>query len=243
MAIDGGSNNCFPSNTYVTGMTAGPPSSLGQITIAQHDVLRACNSTADQLSISGAHQLVLGNTTGATGTEPQANLYIGVGYYRMIGAVFTTNSTSPVIVPFTQDGDTFYLNAPVADVSGVSLTNTPTTLTLASVPNGIQVKAFGRCVGGSGTTITTRHVIVYSPDQAAAPAPQAFPASPGYGVSSLTSSTAFPFSAWTNTSASLNAVSDYTGTPPMATIDCVTDGWVWHRGQCKSAAACPGNAR
>ncbi len=196
-------------------------------TIAVTNIPTTCSSgmIPVKLGISGAQQLEL--VPAATTTTHATGFTAAVGYYRLVGALYTDVSSD--FVQFTQDGDTYYLATPVADVSGVSLTNTPTNLTLASVPDGIKVKAFGRCVGGTGTT-TTHHVIVYSPDQATAPVPQAFPGAPGFDVSSLTPSTAFPFSAWTDTSRTLLALAD-TGTSPVTTIDCVTDGWVWHRGQ------------
>jgi hypothetical protein len=71
--------------------------------------------------------------------------------------------------------------------------------------------------------------MIFSPDQPAVTQTQAFPIPPGYDVDSLTPVTSFPFSAWTDTSQSLRAISD-AATPNTATIECLVDGWEWHRG-------------
>ena len=64
-------------------------------------------------------------------------------------------------------------------------------------------------------------MLIYSPGQTAMPAvPRQFPLVPGYAVTSLAPDTAFPFSAWTDTSKSLRVVSDVTGS-----IQCMLDGW------------------
>ncbi|HEX3666924.1 MAG TPA: right-handed parallel beta-helix repeat-containing protein [Rhizomicrobium sp.] len=218
MAILG--NGCIPSDAYVTAIAAR--------TITVSNIPSSCTSDANGaspslLSISGARQLVLNKF--ATSDDAQATLDIGLGYYRMIGAVMT--DASGALKPFRQDGDTFYFARPAPDVAGTTLGTSAVSLTLASVPNGISVRAFGRCVGGG--TPSPRHVMIFSPDQPAVTQTQAFPIPPGYDVDSLTPVTSFPFSAWTDTSQSLRAISD-AATPNTATIECLVDGWEWHRG-------------
>jgi hypothetical protein len=183
-----------------------------------------CAGSGVLLSISGAQQLVLSNN--ATITEAvSSNFSIGIGYYRMIGAIYTTSAMTPTIVPFTQTNDTFYLDTPVRDVPGTTISDTlstPTTLTLASVPNGLVVEALGRCESG---TTGSGQVILYTPNTAPG-LPTAFTNAPGYSVQASTTA-AFPYRLHTNASQTLDALASTTGT----VLNCITDGWVFDRTQ------------
>ena len=208
MAIQG--NGCIPSGAYVVSSTT--------TTITVSNIPTSCSSPDSTLSISGARQTVLNN--GANHTKANANLSIATAYYRMIGALYTTSAGTPTLVSFTQEGDTFYLAEPSLDVTA-AVGTAPYPLVLPSLPNGIRVKAFGRCVGGP------YHVIVYSPGQKALAPATSFLTAPGFDVNSVATPTTFPFSAWTSTGQSLLATSDAPGT---AQISCMTDGWMWPRG-------------
>ena len=213
--LDMGADHCIPSQTNVIQILGGP---LPQIVL--NNTTSCAEASGAPLSISGARQLVLSGSSGASSTEV-ANLVIGTGYYRLIGALNTNGSGD--FGAFTQDGDTFYLSSPELDFNGAVTTGGNTVL-LNSLPLGISVKAFGRCVGGA--SMGTHRVILYSPSQTAPVPANMFPIAPGFDVSSLTPSTAYPFSAWTSTARSLLAYSDAaTG----VTMECMTDGWVLHR--------------
>lgn len=196
------------------------PGTPNKIELSQAPTGTAAN---DCLTVSGGNVISLagGSTAIATGSCSQCqNVYTGV--YRMVGAVTTGSSSgsAPPVVSFTQNGDTFYLATPA--YTSVALgTEGHFSVTFPSLPRGISVRAFGRCVGGGG------HVLIYSPGQTGMPGnAHAFPAVPGFAVDTLTPNTTFPFSAWTDTSQSLQAITDVTGN-----IQCMLDGWELVRSQ------------
>lgn len=63
----------------------------------------------------------------------------GYTAYRRLGSPVRA---SAAIIPFVQDGDDFNLKTPVLDENNTSVTDTASTLTLESVPNGIRVCAY-----------------------------------------------------------------------------------------------------
>jgi len=208
MSVVGG---CLPGYAYV--------SSYSGTNLVISSNTAGCAGSGVQLSISGARQLVLNNNASITEAVSN-NLSIGIGYYRMIGAIYTTSAMTPTIVPFVQDNDTFYLATPVTDINAAAVSSTASSFAL-SVPHGIQVQAMGRCTGATG------HILLFT--QGTTPAtPGPFPTAPGYSVrNSAASDAAFPFNLYTAAgTATIEAVSDVN-----STLDCVTDGWVWHRAQ------------
>lgn len=165
------------------------------------------------VSVGGNYTITMSaNATGSATSDP---LTIYHGLYRLVGALRT--DSTPNIVAFHQNGDTFYLDKPVNDNATVG-SSTPTLLTLSGVPSGVAVEGFGRCVGGSNK------VILFTPGTAPG-APAGFPTVPGYGVQATTPSTAFPWRLYTNTSQQIDALASGAGT----TLQCMTDGWVLHR--------------
>jgi hypothetical protein len=174
--------------------------------------------------VSGGYTITLSANASATGSSQL--LTVNPGLYRMVGALNTISSMgSPIIVPFTQNNDTFYLNTPAADVNAVGLSSGANTLTLASVPNGIVTEAMGRCVASGGTG--TNYVLLYTPPTSPGNA-ASFPTVPGYAVQivSGTADTAYPYRLHTNTTKNIYASANST-----PTLNCMTDGWVWKRSQ------------
>lgn len=151
---------------------------------------------------------------GSTALGSNATIKVHTGLYRMVGALYTTANTN--VVSFTQDGDTFYLNVPVADIN-ITLGTGDTAVPVPSVPNGIPVEWLGRCVSNP-------KVIVYplGPNPGA---PQAFPTIPGYDVTTTTGTPA-RYQTYTDSARNIHARSNG-GT----TFQCMTDGWIWHRGR------------
>jgi hypothetical protein len=177
------------------------------------------NATGASIAASGNYTITLPtNYSGATATTTPLTVYHGL--YRLIGALNTDPTTT--LLSFTQQGKTFYLAQPVNDVN-TTLSSGTTSITLASLPAGISVKAFGRCIGGN-SALPAHHVIIYSPQQPAIATASAFPTQPGFDTSSTATTTAFPFSAYTDSSQSLRAAAD-----GSATLQCMTDGWVLDR--------------
>jgi hypothetical protein len=171
----------------------------------------------DCFTVSGGNVLYLDQPVGGTATNISQRVYTGT--YRMVGALNTyTNSLSATaVVPFSQDGDTFYLTVPDADINS-ALGNSDTAFALAGVPNGLPVEWLGRCVSSG-------KVIVYSPLQGPGQ-PVAYPTVPGYDVTSLVQ-TAEKYRVWTDFSQRVHARANAGGT----TLECMTDGWVLHRSQ------------
>ena len=218
-----GGLNLGQSVVDVTSSTNLAPTVITAISGSQITV-PACSTaspTNDQLFITGARQVNFSGAPAGTSEYVAApDLIIGIGYYRLLGAVYTDSSAN--LVHFTQEGDTFYLANAVTNTYTISAV--PASITLGAVPSGIKVKAFGRCVGGASGG-GTQYVIMYSPGQRSLTVPaKPFPLVPGFDVNTLSSTTAFPFSAWTDTAQSLQAVAG-----GAATLECMTDGWEWHR--------------
>jgi hypothetical protein len=92
----------------------------------------------------------------ATTAPTTVNVYAGL--YRMVGALYTTTGSTPPLVSFVQDNDTFYLATPAADINNTIGTSAG-NIALASVPNGISVEAMGRCVGTRAQTHKIQHTI------------------------------------------------------------------------------------
>ncbi|HEY5047725.1 MAG TPA: hypothetical protein VII49_06900, partial [Rhizomicrobium sp.] len=152
----------------------------------------------------------------AASTAPaHSSFTVYTGLYRMAGALYT-NPGNTNVVSFMQDGDTFTLQSPVADINtnntGGNACNmgtignadvscalsVPCGLTVAC-STGIKVEALGRIVGGSLTSIA-KPTLISSIDSSPG-APSGFPGAPGYSTSSAGSATtAYPFRLYTNTS-------------------------------------------
>jgi hypothetical protein len=147
----------------------------------------------------------------------------------MVGALNTTTGSPVPLEKFTQDGDTFYLTTPVAGSNPILPPPTATPILISSVPSGISVEAFGRCVATSTTPAT--FVIVYPPSTSPG-SPVSFPAVPGYAFQTTISgmspppqiATAYPYRIYTNTSRSFSAQAT-----AASQLYCMNDGWVWHR--------------
>lgn len=205
------------TGNYVTGVdspcTPNPP---------KHCVNIAANATGTATSgipiyFGGNFTIALDQAaTATTGLGSNVSITINGGLYRMVGALYTDSTSS--IVKFTQDGDTFYRTIPNPDIGVTILGNSDTAFALQSIPNGIAVEWLGRCVSNA-------KVIVYSvgpnPGQ-----PVAFPVAPGYDVTSTTQ-TAEKYQTYTDTSQHIHARANAAPT----TFQCMTDGWVWHRGR------------
>ncbi|HEX4080943.1 MAG TPA: hypothetical protein VHX61_18930, partial [Rhizomicrobium sp.] len=174
----------------------------------------AVSATNDCITVSGGNAVALSTAATGTTTSGPASFTIFGGLYRLIGALYTDSSAN--VVPFTQDGDTFYLDAPVADLDGVAVTSSAKNYTLNSVPDGIPVEAFGRCVAGE-------MVHIFNPSLAPGK-PNSFPNAPGYDTDSLAPQTSFPYRSYTNSSGQIAAQAYTSGT-----MDCMTDGWMLHR--------------
>ncbi|HEX4160405.1 MAG TPA: hypothetical protein VHY79_18205 [Rhizomicrobium sp.] len=214
----------LPNGNYVIGIDgSGTPSCTGTphcVTIFG-PTTAGTGGSSKPVYFGGSYTVGLdSNASASTALGSPTTIHVHAGLYRMIGAIYTDPSDTNII-PFTQDGDTFYLNTPVADIN-TTIGNSDTPITLAGVPLGIAVQWLGRCVSSG-------KVIVYSlgtsPGQ-----PVAFPAVPGFDVSTGTGSlggTAARYQAYTDTSAKIHARANSTGT----SFECMTDGWIWHRGR------------
>ena len=209
---------CFPPNDYIvdnSGLLID-----NTITISTN---MCASETDDPLSISGATQLVLSDET-ATDSNPLATLTVATAYYRLIGAINSISVNGQTqLLQFTQLNDTFYLNVPVHDIHKPSLGTTAVTASLNSVPAGVSVEGLGRCVGGSNTSF----VILYPGTTPIPPptVPSDFSTAPGYAVTSPSPDSSFNFRLYTDTSQNIIAQASTQST----TLDCMTDGWVFHR--------------
>ncbi len=229
--VDGGMNNCFPSNTVVTGISTSPM----QITVSA----ATCSEPAGtSINLYGAQQINLSQTP--TASNGQANLRIAGGYYRLIGAVMTDSSSH--LVGFTQDGDTFYLANSVEDIDTTICApiNSSAKLCGLSVPcgrtaacvggQGVQVVALGRILGGAGAS---SQMLLSSPDQSDQPPTRFVTAAPGYTTLNSTGDTAFPFRLHTDlnrsTVTSMGSVRVRVNYTTGTLVYEVTDGWVFHR--------------
>jgi hypothetical protein len=215
-------NNWSPNHTYIT-VVNGTGSCTGAVSAPcielNNQVSCQTYPCTPNLVASGVFTITLSqpaNCTTSCGNPDPDTLYIYNDRYRMVAALYTDSSGN--IESFTQDGDTVYPAVPTLAYNG-AVTISPLTIVLPFVPAGISVEAFGRCVAGAG------HVLVYSP-RTAILHPYAFPLPPGFAMNSLSANVAFPFRAYTDTAQSIDAVSD-----GASTLQCVTDGWSWHRGK------------
>jgi hypothetical protein len=121
-----------------------------------------------------------------------------------------------------------YLRKPAHDVASASVGTTQGNITLASVPDLISVEALGRCVATSATA--GNDVLIFTPPILPT-LPGSFTSPPGYtfvttSTGSATATTAYPYDLYTNTSQQIAAQANGT-----STLQCMTDGWVWHRGK------------
>jgi hypothetical protein len=226
--------SCLPNNTYVTNISGSGPYTL--TLSANFPPMSTChNSGTGSAYLSYGQQIVVGSG-GVTGNSDLASLTINNGLYRLVGALYTDGSSD--IVKFTQDGNTFYLNTPVEDITPTScaLSGSTASVCQLSVPCGagatcasgqnIQVEAFGRIVGG-----TSSQVILNSFDQGTQK-PDAFSAgAPGFMSQSSGADTGTPFRAYTSvasgtTPGSVRLRANLSGTSPTTAYE-VTDGWVF----------------
>ena len=208
-----GNNPCL--NSYIVGESGS--------TITANNVASMCTAgVAKTLYISGVRELVTDGTANATlptTISPEPNLDIGIGYYRLIGAVVTnSNISAPGIIPFIQNDNTFYLAQASPDISASALGMSATPLPLASVPNGVAVEAFGRC--------TSNQLVHLSTPTATNAPPATFNSPPGYDTySAINGDTSFPFRLYTDAATNIAGQSSSGG----ATLYCMTDGWVFNR--------------
>jgi hypothetical protein len=213
--------NVCGTTCYDTSATPCTPS-LPDYCILLSQSTHAPGGTSLSITFSGNYTITLGTGSAPTTTVLPATLTVYHGLHRLIGAVYTKNVAGvPTLVSFAQQGNTFYLNAPQQNTFVAS--PTPSSAVLTGVPGGISVKAFGRCVGGAASG-TASHVMLYSPLQSSGTA-HAFPNPPGFIANSLATTTAYSFSAYTDTSKALTMSSDVMATQ----IECMTDGWVLDR--------------
>ena len=193
------------------------------------------------LTFSGNYTLTLGGTTTAS-SSAATTVAVYPGRYRLAGALYTQGAGPPTgtLVGFKQDGETFYLTTPVADLeTSTCSVSTATTKCALNVPcgrgastcggsptcplpasvNAVAVQAFGRMVAGSNS------VLISSPDQGLASASIDLTTAPGFAGRGLNSGTAYPFLLYTNTCGQVQVQAN-TGT---ASVNGVTDGWIFQR--------------
>jgi hypothetical protein len=211
---NGGNAIVTATPTYITAINPGgctaPCISISQF--PAHTVSGANIQASTQATITLNAAPSSGPAVGTTDT-----IYVYNDRYRQVAALYT-NPSDHYLVTFTQDGDIFDLDEPVLGPSTTSLVDSPTPFTLASVPTGIPVEVKGRCIANA-------MVHIFNVNQTPG-TPAAFPAIPGFDTSSTTS--VFPYRVYTDTTATIDAESsNATG----ATFQCMTDGWVWHRGK------------
>lgn len=197
-----------------------------------YDTIASVNSTMNQVTLnenitgsppsndcitisSGNAVMISGNASHTTNSGPQPFTIWG-GVYRLIGALYTGPTAN--VVGFYQDGDTFYLDVPKMDINLAAVAPTTLYYPLSSIPSGIAVEALGRC-----TATVKVHVFrtLLTPG-----VPAAFPLQPGFDTETNSPDTAFPYRIYTDTMRRISAQGSSSGT-----MDCATDGWVFHRGQ------------
>lgn len=143
---------------------------------------------------------------------------------RRIGS-FLTDGTAHIL-PFIQRDDYFYWQTPVQDQPATPLTaNTPTNLTLASVPLGLQVRPLlnVEAIQASGPTVRVR---LYSPDLG--DNNNLSDMTTGFSASGTVPLVFAESSAnYVNTSRQIRAVAPESG----VTITIFTTGWVDTRGR------------
>ncbi|HEY5048568.1 MAG TPA: hypothetical protein VII49_11175, partial [Rhizomicrobium sp.] len=228
----------LPANTYT--ISSAPAGGVFSIMPA----VGTSNATIynDCIVVSSGYTVQLAAPASGTTTMGVASFTVYTGIYRMAGALYT-NPSNTNVVPFMQDGDTFTLQSPVADLNtnntGGNACNSgtignadvscalsvPCGLTIAC-SSGIKVEALGRIVGGTLTSLA-KPTLISSIDSNPG-APTAFPGAPGYSTSSAGSATtAYPFRLYTNTSGQVRLRASSSG----ASVYEDTDGWVFQRGQ------------
>ncbi len=144
--------------------------------------------------------------------------------YRRIGSGKTDGSAH--WLAFVQLGDQFLLSTPVADISSPALSTTPSLISLASVPTGIQVQALMRGALSIGTLGGA--ILINSPDEASGAVSGV---SGNVTVGPPLTSFAFAFqppSVRTNTSAQIRIVAASGST---YTLNMATYGWIDSRGK------------
>jgi len=206
---------CIPNGTHIA--------TASGTTVTLSHPTTCTEATAVNLSISGAQQLTLSANTIHKTLE--SDIQISIGYYRMIGAIYTTSAGT--IVPFTQSGDTFNLVTPVNDINAAVTTSL--ALYPLSVPNGIAVEALGRCIGTSSLT-GGNDILIYTPPTSPG-TPADFAAVPGYAIKTIVTGgtqplVSYPYRLYTDTGTNIRARAN-----AASTLQCMTDGWVYHRAQ------------
>lgn len=149
----------------------------------------------------------------------------GYTYYRRMGSGKTNGSAQWVL--FTQDGDYFRWSASVADVSSTNPGTAAVTLTLASVPTGVNVQAIFNSFQASGATSS----LAYFSDLSAADEAVSSSATPfgNIGTNSSGFAVGNQFQIRTNTSAQIrfrSLQSDGSRVNNVATL-----GWIDRRGR------------
>lgn len=230
-------NGAISSNSIDTiinlAPTGAPPGTVQLSTPA------ASVTTPDCITVSGGNTITLSSGATSTGQNLPVTVYTGV--YRLVGALYTTDSSGDV-VKFVQEGNTFYLSAAVTDINPGA--TPPLCTTIGSLPQncqlsvpcgrlaptcstggkfvGLSVEAFGRVMGGTSTA----PIILTSADQPAQTANPTFYTAPGYTTNSTSAVTAFPFRTYTDLVGDVQVQGAGSGT--SSTVYEVTDGWVFH---------------
>ncbi len=237
----GSSNVNFSAGTSLTGAAsgmavAGPQLTPGTLITAVNtgcgttpciSISPAANGPVSSQSfwISGGYTITLSQAAIQSST-PTVTVNVYAGLYRMIGALRTVTTGTPNVVSFAQDDDTFYLTTPVADINNAAVGTTAASYALPSVPTGISVEALGRCVGSS---VTAGNLITVFTPPSVPGTPANFPTVPGFAIKTISIGSApaiYPYRLYTDTSTHIAAQANNT-----STLNCMTDGWVWHRSQ------------
>lgn len=212
----------FGSSSVITAIST----TYNQITITGGSNSFASGDT-DCFTISGGSAITLSNSTISTTTSPQ-NITFETGLYRMVGALNTGTGSTPPVVPFTQNGDTFYLATPALFSASI---NGSIALPIPSVPQGIAVEAFGRCVA---TNPSNGNFVIIYPRSTSPGTPTTFPTVPGYAFQTTQTSnpqatTSYPYRIYTDTMGDIGAQA--TASAASSSLNCMNDGWVWKRAQ------------
>ena len=218
-----GNNMAISAGTDLPkGDTIANVAGLSSLTVTNAASFSGTSPKIEPIIVSGEQVITLaGVAPPATPTKVTLTVYTGL--YRMVGALYTDGSSK--VVQFTQDGDTFYLNKSVEDISA---TPSGGVLYSLSVPcgvgtshcssGGVQVEALGRIVGSSASN----PVLLTSPDQSDQ-TPSIFTTAPGFSVQATATQNSFPFRVFTNQTGQIRLHGSGN------TVNEVTDGWVLHR--------------
>lgn len=244
MVGDGNAGTWFAANTYIVSIS--PTNACGMIlppclTLTQPALANSNAANPAHLAVSGLHALTLnnqavsGSSSWCTGNPCNTSgadvISVYNDRYRLVASLYTDSNSTPDIAGFTQNGNTFLLNPPVADISTTALVpGTPTAFTLHSIPSGQPVLAFGRCVANAMVHIFSRGA---NPGE-----PAAFSTVPGYDTQAISlsvapPSTSFPFRVWTDSLSEIYAESG-PHSPGNTTLYCMTDGYVLPTGYQKT---------